>query len=393
MTLTLEDFGYLKKILDKRSREEAIVTCVAYGIGSVVIQYGLDCERIQMSIHEDIKRMRGELDKLNETVVNIALFGQPGAGKSSLINMMAGDPTLAVVGIETDKTVEAKSHEFKGLKFVDLPGYGTKRFPKEEFWGKFEINKFDLFLCVTSGKLHQADTEFFQELKKIGKTCIFVANKHDELWQEGVTIDELERRKKDDIGKHVEQPVQVIFTSCKTKKGLDILNTEISKNLDGAKKERWLRSAKAYSQDFLCQKREASEKYIAYASLASAANAINPIPGADIAVDMSILIGLFKTLRDCYGLNDEILNKYSTLPLVAPLANNILKYARKEGILMILKQFAHKQVAKSVLKYVPIWGQGVAAGIGYKITSSAGKSYLDDCHQLAEQTLEKNLKN
>jgi len=93
--------------------------------------------------------------------VSIALFGQPGAGKSSLINKIVGKK-LADVGVETDKTVDASSYEVNGLRFVDLPGYGTKNFPKENYFDRFNINQFDLFLCVISGKLHQADTEFFK---------------------------------------------------------------------------------------------------------------------------------------------------------------------------------------------------------------------------------------
>lgn len=155
-----------------------------------------------MGIDKEAKAIRQKLDAETSATVSIALFGQPGAGKSSLINKIVGKK-VAEVGVETDKTVTAASYECNGLNFVDLPGYGTSNFPKESYFDKFKISEFDLFLCVTSGKLHQADTEFFQELSKRGKVCIFVVNKHDELWEDGVSIEELERRKKEDIEKHV----------------------------------------------------------------------------------------------------------------------------------------------------------------------------------------------
>ena len=175
-----------------------------------------------MSIHDEAEKIRRKLDEENSTTVSVALFGQPGAGKSSLINKIVGQK-VAEVGVETDKTVEAASYEAKGLRFVDLPGYGTKNFPKESYFQKFDIQKFDLFLCVTSGKLHQADTEFFQELARRGKVCIFVVNKHDELWEDGIAIEELEQRKINDITKHVGQPVKIVFTSCRKGTGLDAL--------------------------------------------------------------------------------------------------------------------------------------------------------------------------
>jgi len=284
-----------------------------------------------MSIHEEAERIRTVLDEENSSNVSVALFGQPGAGKSSLINKIIGKK-VAEVGVETDKTVEAASYEENGLRFVDLPGYGTKNFPKDGYLERFNIQQFDLFLCVTSGKLHQADTEFFQELSKRKKVCIFVVNKHDEIWEDGISIEELEQRKINDIRSHVGHEVNVIFTSCRTGTGLDDLNTDIRNNLDGAKRERWVRSAKAYSTKFLEEKRIACERYVSIAAAASAANAINPIPGADIAVDLSVLVKLFSEIREAYGLNDGFLEKLkqSAIPVVARLSNNVVQYAAKE---------------------------------------------------------------
>lgn len=345
-----------------------------------------------MSIHDEAEKIRRKLEEENNNIVSIALFGQPGAGKSSLINKIVGKK-VAEVGVETDKTVEAKSYEVNGLRFVDLPGYGTKNFPKESYFDRFNIQQFDLFLCVTSGKLHQADTEFFQELTKLKKVCIFVFNKHDQLWEDDVPIEELERRKVKDIQSHVGQPVKVIFTSCKNNTGLDDLITEIQSNLDNAKRERWNRNAKAYSKRFLQDKRDACEKYVAIAAAASAANAMNPIPGADIAVDLSILFKLFSEIRESYGLSDDFLGKLaqSTIPIVSRLASNTIQYATKEGILFLLKNYLGRQAVKSFSKYIPFVGQAIAASIGYAITYSAGNAYLENCHKLAEEILENNL--
>jgi small GTP-binding protein len=346
-----------------------------------------------MSIHDDAEKIRLKLDEENRTTVSVALFGQPGAGKSSLINNIVGKK-VAAVGVETDKTIKAESYEANGLKFVDLPGYGTKNFPKESYFEKFDIPKFDLFLCVSSGKLHQADTEFFQELVKRGKVCIFVVNKHDELWEDGVRVEELERRKTEDITKHVGQPVKIIFTSCRQGTGLDTLNVEIQNNLEDAKRERWARGAKAYSTRFLQEKKAACERYVAIASAAAAANGINPVPGADVAVDVSIIMKLFKEIRHDYGLSENFLTtlKQSSIPVVGRLANNVVQYAAKEGILMLLKSFVGRQAVKSFAKYIPFVGQALAASLGYAITSSVGKSYHDDCYQLAEEILNNQLR-
>lgn len=345
-----------------------------------------------MSIHNETKEIQRKLDEVNKSTVLVALFGQPGAGKSSLINKIVGQK-VAKVGVETDKTVELTWYEANGLKFADLPGYGTKRFPKDSYFKQFDMMQFDLFLCVTSGKFHQADTEFFQELKQRGKVCIFVANKHDELWEYDASIDKLEQRKLNDIVKQVGQSVKVIFTSCKDNTGLGELIEEISNNLEAAKRERWVRGAKAYSKQFLQEKRTSCEKYVALAAAASALNGINPILGADIAVDISVLLKLFKEIRDNYGLTETFLDdlKSSSIPAVGFLANNVVKYAVKEGVVVLLKRFIAQETVKSVTKYIPFVGQAIAASIGYAITSNAGNSYLNDCHELAEQVFKNNL--
>jgi len=346
-----------------------------------------------MSINSEVANTIRRLEEEFNTTVSVALFGQPGSGKSSLINKIAGEQ-VADVGVETDKTVEAKAYPVKGVLYVDLPGYGTKKFPKDTFFQKQKIKDFDLFLCVTSGKLHQADTEFFQALAKLGKVCIFVINKCDEIWEDGVTFEELQKRKMEDITKHVGQAVKTVFTSCRTNTGLDILDDEIANNLDGAKRERWARGAKAYSIGFLKKKRKASEKHVAYGAAAAAANALNPIPGVDVAVDLTILLKLFKDIRDDFGLNDDSLSdlKKSSIPVVAGLANNAIKYATKEGLLILLKNFAGREAVKEFTKYIPFIGQAVAASLGYAITSNVGNSYLEDCYKLAEAVLKDKLK-
>ncbi len=345
-----------------------------------------------MSIDNVAKSIKEQLDEQKRIQVRVALFGQPGAGKSSLINKILGRKA-AEVGVETDKTVTANSFEHNGIILVDLPGYGTKNFPKETYFEKFKIKEFDLFLCVSSGKLHQADTEFFHELLTLGKVCIFVVNKHDELWEDGVSITTLEKRKRDDIRKHAEHEVEVLFTSCRQSTGIDVLNETIRQNLDAAKQERWARGAKAYTLQFLDEKKKACEKYVSYAAAGSAANALNPVPGVDVAVDLGILTKLFAEIRADFGLDDDFLAtlKRSSLPAVSRLASNILQFATKEGLLLLLKRFAGRTAVKTLSKYIPFVGQAFAAGLGYAITSNAGSSYLDDCYQLAKEALENKL--
>ncbi len=142
------------------------------------------------------------------------------------------------------------------------------------------------------------------------------------------------------------------------------------------------------------EKKLACEKYVSYASWSAAVNGINPIPSVDVAVDISIILGVFKQIRNDYGLSDNALSllEESAIPAISQLANFVVKFAAQEGILMLLKNYAIGETTKTITKYIPFVGQAIAASVGYAITSNAGSAYLDKCHELAEEILKNNLK-
>lgn len=343
-----------------------------------------------MSIYEEADRLREKMEKEQKRKLKIALFGQPGSGKSSIMNRLVG-AKIAEVGVSADTTVEAQVVDWNELVLVDLPGYGTTKFPENKFFEKFEIEDFDIFLCVFSGKFHEADSNFFSQLQQENKVCLFVRNFQDTIWENGKNAVELEKAIKEDVCKHIKADKHVYFTSCRSGDGIRELSEGIFENLDEAIKAKWVMSAKAYSKKFLEKKKEECERLVLIGSGAAAANGINPLPGFDIGIDIGILFTLFAQIRKCYGLTDEKLKSEEYLKAALPLVNQVLKFASREGILLLLKRFAGKQVVKNVSKYIPLVGQAIAATMGYAITRMAGTEYVDTCHKLAEAILESEL--
>jgi small GTP-binding protein len=346
-----------------------------------------------MTLRNEAKTVFARLKTEDESKVRIALFGQPGAGKSSLINAITGQQ-LAPEGVNTDTTTEAISYEWHSLLLVDLPGYGTKGFPRETYFSKFDILSFDAFICCFDGKLRDADVDFFTELKRRGKPCIFVRNKVDALFQRGSTIDELKKRITEEVQRTLGEKTPFIFTSCRTGTGISTLQDAVASGLGEVARERFFRFAKAYSTTFLESKRKSCEGYIALAAGTSAANGLNPTPGLDVSVDAGILIGLFAKIKAAYGIKDESLGAKDFLPqALAPIANRIISFASKDGLMILLKKYAGRVVAKSLVKWVPFVGQLIAASAGFAITMAAGKDYLKDCHAIAEYILNEEMKN
>jgi len=341
-----------------------------------------------MDLREEAERIRQKLDELDEVQVRIALFGQPGSGKSSLINRLVGQE-LAKVGVQNDTTVAREAYEWNGLFLCDLPGYDTERFPAASYFERFEVLSFDLLLCVTSGKLHSADAEFFRRLQAAGKTCLFVRNKADQLWEPGRSEEELRASIERDTRIQLESPaLKVHFTSCRTPAGLGDLIEAIHDHLEPAKKERWAREAAAFSKDFLDVKHSACDRYVTLAAGLAAINGMNPVPGADIAVDLSIIVGLFVKIRHAYGLSAERLEVVEQMiPAAAPIVNHIVKFVTKDGVLLLLKRIGPRVAIKEGAKWIPLVGQVVAASLGFWITKAAGDYYHKQCHEIARQML------
>ncbi len=360
-------------------------------------QEGLSKE-VSMVLQEESKQIKEALNKELELPIHIALYGQPGSGKSSLINKLVGKK-VAETGVKTDTTLQAQVVEWKNEKngenlvLVDLPGYGTSKFPPNKFFQAFNPRDYDLFLCVFDGKLHQADTNFFRELQSAGRKTLFVRNKVDALFDEDKTLDQLKNEIIEDVQTHVEAPVDVYFTSCRDNTGLAELEDAIIKHLEPAKQEKWARLAKAYTTQALERKREATKKMVyLYAGL-SAANAINPIPGVDVAVDLGLLMEMFSEIRAGFGLDQATLKKASSWmsPALVDLANKLIRYATREGLIKLLERFAARETVEQVSKYIPFVGQVIAGMIGFGIARKAGMEYLNDCYEVAKEILERDL--
>lgn len=103
----------------------------------------------------------------------IAVIGQPGAGKSSLIISIASGlvrprPVVSALTDATDwSTAQASVCLLRGegnVCFIDAPGYGTDKHPADIFVDFFPFEGCDVILHVLSGKIHSSDIAVFRRL-------------------------------------------------------------------------------------------------------------------------------------------------------------------------------------------------------------------------------------
>jgi GTP-binding protein EngB required for normal cell division len=332
--------------------------------------------------------VRAKAEEAQNTPVRIALFGQPGAGKSSLINAIVGQK-LAPTGVENDVTTSRNDYNWNGLTLSDLPGYGTAKFPASDYFAKFEILTFDVFLCVVSEKLRDNDVAFFQKLGEAGKNCIFVRNKIDTVYEQDVPETDLRRRTSENLRAQIGGKAPIVFTSCRSNEGLDDLANSIQDALSGVKRDRFLRAAAVYSKEFLEKKKKACQNYALMAAGAAAVTNAAPLPGLGIVADLAAIVGMMVSIRMDFGLSEARLDNFARfMPSVAPFVRNLVEMASREGATLLLRQFIGPVATAEVSKYIPIVGSVIAASLSFLTVRFILFKYIEDCSEIAAEMLE-----
>jgi len=101
----------------------------------------------------------------------IAFLGQPGSGKSALLNEVTNEKCepRPQVGQCTDTTDWSISNvtffcNYFNMKFIDTPGYDTLKHPVESYIQYFPFNKMQKVIFMVKGKLHQSDEQIYNKL-------------------------------------------------------------------------------------------------------------------------------------------------------------------------------------------------------------------------------------
>ncbi|WP_119157787.1 GTPase domain-containing protein [Caldimonas tepidiphila] len=136
--------------------------------------------RVRTVLESNLERLRRELVQAQGR--RVAVLGQPGAGKSSLLRRMSRNEVTPppIVGVHTDATSWADSpgasllcrwHDFV---FADVPGYDTASHPADVMLESFPFDGFDAFVLVLRGKLHGADERMHARLACQGRPVVVV---------------------------------------------------------------------------------------------------------------------------------------------------------------------------------------------------------------------------
>jgi len=148
--------------------------------------------RMKISSTEFLKSAFQPSDWPADRTPEVAFLGRSNVGKSSLINSLLGVHGLARTSSTPGRTQSLNFFVInRSFRFVDLPGYGFARVPKEikSGWGEmataYLAKRASLVLSIhivdSRHEPTKLDLQLHEWLKHNAKPCLIVATKSDKL--------------------------------------------------------------------------------------------------------------------------------------------------------------------------------------------------------------------
>ena len=171
-------------------------------------------------------------DEFESEIINVAVIGKPNAGKSSLINAIAGEERSIVsdiAGTTRDAIDTLVENEHGRFNFTDTAGLRRKSKVDDKLEkysvlrAQMAIERSDVCVIMIDGKdgFTEQDSKVAGLALEQGKACIIAVNKWDIVDKDGKTMDSYRKSLMKDFSFMPFAPI--IFISAKTGQRIDRL--------------------------------------------------------------------------------------------------------------------------------------------------------------------------
>ncbi len=173
-----------------------------------------------------------DFENEDEEIINVAIIGKPNAGKSSLINQIAGEERSIVSNIAgTTRDAIDTRIDRNDVKYNFIDTAGLRRKSKVEdkiekysvLRAKMAIERADVCVIMIDGVdgFTEQDSKVAGLALEQGKACIIAVNKWDAVEKDGKTMDSFRKKLMNDFSFMPYAPI--IFISAKTGQRVDRL--------------------------------------------------------------------------------------------------------------------------------------------------------------------------
>ncbi|MEC0109789.1 hypothetical protein P4H27_22730 [Paenibacillus taichungensis] len=128
---------------------------------------------------------------------------------------------------------------------------------------------------------------------------------------------------------------------------------------------------------------------------ASAGTTLVPLPGTDVLADVGMLMQLLPAINNKFGLSQKQLDgmdpetKSMIYGFVMSIGSKVIgRMVTKELVVQVLKRVGVRVATKSVAKFVPFAGQGLAAALSFTAMRYVGNKHVEDCYEVVKRMIE-----
>lgn len=117
-----------------------------------------------------------------------------------------------------------------------------------------------------------------------------------------------------------------------------------------------------------------------------------PLPGVDIAADITILLNILPKISKKFGLSTEQIDEmddqarllvFNAIKAVG--AELIGRAITKDVLIAILKRMGIKIATRQVAKYIPVIGTLISAGISYGSMKIVTNMHINQCYRVVAE--------
>ena len=140
----------------------------------------------------------------------------------------------------------------------------------------------------------------------------------------------------------------------------------------------------------LQQLRDECRALVRRRALVSAGAAVVPVPFFDVVVDAGVLLQLIPEISRRFGLAPEEIEgmpedrRARAWQQIRARGSQLLGIVVTRAVVRrTFLSFAGRSVSRVLVRFVPLGGQVVAAGLGYFVMRKMAYRHIDDCYEVA----------
>ncbi|XP_030641240.1 interferon-inducible GTPase 5-like [Chanos chanos] len=342
-------------------------------------------------------KAKEELEKLVNVKLDIAVTGQTGAGKSSLVNAIRGlsddDPGAAPTGAK-ETTMERIMYlhpKMPNIRIWDLPGIWSQNFKAKQYIKDVKFNTYDFFIIISSERFKESDIMLAKKKRFYSVRSKIDNDIRTEMRKAGFNEQNVLLKIREDCKRNLTyfgDPKVFLISSLERKEyDLALLYDTLEMDLPENKSYALLQAWPVSSEEIFNKIVKRFQKLIWALAFLSAGVAVVPDPGLSSGIDSSIVLSFFTSCYHAFGLDDASLERLykKTGKNVKPLRKSKFVSSLKNDASSLVVRISALAVVEYISSLIPGVGSVAAASLSFGTTKMILNQALNEIVDTARE--------